>query len=308
MTASVTLLGPQRQPTVDRVLQSLGVDGTVATVTAGWQEREGDDAELSALLGGRAENLRLHARWMAVLQADRDYATLEREHHTVLDELQQLYVLRLDRALQATDEVAQRADGHPRTRAMALEDALEIVRRIDGMHLQRVRELHAAFADAWRPQEHQEIARHRSEVHEVLRRSQCLVIAGGHVGELLRVLQLFSVAEHLPTRVVAWSAGAMALSDRVVLFHDRVAQGTGQTEVLDEGLGVVRRLVLLPHARRRLRTDDLSRMAILARRFEPARCVVLDDGISLPLGPGGELPEGARVVASSGRIVDVGAA
>ena len=49
----VILLGPQRRPTVDAVARSLSLDGPVATITAGWQEREPDDAELSALLGGR---------------------------------------------------------------------------------------------------------------------------------------------------------------------------------------------------------------------------------------------------------------
>jgi hypothetical protein len=100
----------------------------------------------------------------------------------------------------------------------------------------------------------------------------------------------------------------MTLAERVVLFHDRVAQGTAQTEMFDEGLGVVPGLVLLPHARRRLRTDDLSRMSLLARRFEPALCLVLDDGVRLDLGEAGSLPAEARVVEASGRIVEIGAA
>ena len=57
----VILLGPQRRPTVDAVLRSLslspGLDGPVATITAGWQEREPDDRELSALLSARDVNL-----------------------------------------------------------------------------------------------------------------------------------------------------------------------------------------------------------------------------------------------------------
>ena len=71
MTVSITLLGPQRRPTVDRVLDSLGVGGPIAMVTAGWQERESDDAELVSLAGGRAVNLRLYARWTEGLQEDR---------------------------------------------------------------------------------------------------------------------------------------------------------------------------------------------------------------------------------------------
>src|SRR3954471_4118256 len=88
---AVTLLGPQRRPTLDRVVQSLGIDGPIVAVNAGWQDRETDDAELLSLLGGRGVNLQLHARWMAVLHDDADYARAEREHRVVLDEVQTLY-------------------------------------------------------------------------------------------------------------------------------------------------------------------------------------------------------------------------
>jgi len=307
VTPSVTLLGPQRRPTLDRVLTSLGVEGQIAAVTAGWQEREAEDAELMALLGGRGVNLRLHARWMDVLARDAEYARAEREHTTVLDELQQLYLVQLDHAARATYEIAQRVDGHPRTKATVLEDALEVMRVIDTTHLTRVRELHDAFYAAWPPHERDTVARHRDEVAQALASSGCLCIAGGHVGELVKVLHLFNIAPAVPGTVVAWSAGAMALTSRVVLFHDKAAQGPGQTEVYDEGLGLVPGLVVLPHARRRLRTDDLTRMSVLARRFAPARCVVLDDGVSLQLGDGGALPPAARVVDADGRIVETGA-
>jgi hypothetical protein len=96
----------------------------------------------------------------------------------------------------------------------------------------------------------------------------------------------------------------MALTSRVVLFHDRAVQGPAQTEVFDEGLDVVRDLVLLPHARRRLRTEDAARMSVLARRFAPSTCVVLDDGVRIDLGPDGALPPQARVVDTDGHIVE----
>ena len=138
VTPSITLLGPQRRPTLDRVLSSLDVGGPVAVVNAGWQERESDDAEILALAGGRAVNLRLFARWMDVLQADPEYAAAEREHRLVLDELQQLYLIRLDHALQAAAAVTARTDGHAHTLAMASADALEAVRLLDATHLARV--------------------------------------------------------------------------------------------------------------------------------------------------------------------------
>jgi hypothetical protein len=308
VTPAVTVLGPQRRPTVDRVLESLGVTGSIAMVTAGWQEREGDDAELLYLTGGRGVNLGLHARWLDLLQRDGEYARAEREQRALLDDLQQLYLLRLDHALRAVYTIAQRPGGHPRTRQMAVEDALAVVRLIDETHLARVREVHDEFSAEWRVGDREVVARHREEVHAHLSDAGCLLLAGGHVGDLLHVLRLFHVAPHLPSRVVAWSAGAMALTSRVVLFGDRAAQGPAHSEVYGEGLGVVGRVVLLPHARRRLRTDDLGRMSVLARRFTPASCLVLDDGVRVDLGPGGELPAGARLIGADGRIGEVGRA
>ena len=152
------------------------------------------------------------------------------------------------------------------------------------------------------------MASHRDAVRRRLESADTLLVAGGHVGHLTRLLHLFHVAPSLPEHIVAWSAGAMALTDRVVLFHDHVAQGVAQTEVFSDGIGVVPGLVLLPHARRRLRTDDPVRMGVLARRFAPSPCVVLDDGVRVSLGPDGELPLGARVVTEDGRVAELEAA
>jgi hypothetical protein len=302
VTPSITLLGPQRRPTLDRVLASLGVDGPVAVVNAGWQERESDDAELLALAGGQATNLRLFSRWMDVLRADPEYAAAEREHRLVLDELRQLYLIRLDHALQAEAAVTARTDGHAHTLAMASADALEAVRLLDATHLARVQEIHDTFYGTWKLESRGAIAGHREEVRALLASAECLVVAGGHVGELNRVLHLFHLSPHVPPRVVAWSAGAMALTDRVVLFHDRAAHGASLTEVFDAGIGVVPGLVLLPHARRRLLTDDVLRMSRLARRFAPDSCLVLDDGVRVDLGSDGAVPPDARVVGANGLI------
>jgi hypothetical protein len=297
----VTVLGPQRRPTLDKVVEALGVDGPIATVTAGWQEREPDDGELAGLLGGRAVNLGLHGRWIDVLERDRELSVAELEHRAVLDELQQLYLGQLDHALRATYGVA-RTGGRPRTTEAAMSDALAVVRLVDENHLRRVRAAHADFYAAWRPQDRPLVAEHREAVRQLLSGAEGLVVAGGHVGVLVRVLHLFHVAPHLPGTLVAWSAGAMALTERVVLFHDKAAQGPSHAEVYDDGLGLLRGVVLLPHARRRLRVDDQLRMSVLARRLAPARCVVLDDGVRLDLVPDGGLPPEARVVTEDGRV------
>jgi hypothetical protein len=305
---TIWLLGPQRRPTMQHVVRELDPHAPVATVTAGWQERESADSELQDLLGGRGVNLALYARWLDVHDQDREYANAEREHDAAVAELRQLYLAQLDHALQAAYAVAQGKEGRPRFRAAALGDALEVVRLVDQQHLVRVREANHAFYAAWPPDERPVLARHREEVRRILQGAQAVAVAGGYVGELIKVLHLFRVEPHLPHLVIAWSAGAMALSERVVLFHDYVPHGVAQTEVLGEGLGVVRDLVPLPHVRRRLRLDDPVRMSALARRFSPARCLVLDDGVRVRLEPDGQLPYGARVITEGGQVTALEAA
>jgi len=52
--SKVLLLGPQRfEPTLASAVRSLGIDGAIATVTAGWQERESEDDELREHVGGQ---------------------------------------------------------------------------------------------------------------------------------------------------------------------------------------------------------------------------------------------------------------
>jgi hypothetical protein len=276
----ITVLGPQRRPTV----RPLPAGTVAATATAGWRERESDDAELDALLGGGTVNLRLYQRWMDVLDADSELANAEVNHRAVLDELQELYALQVERAGQTMDAIRRTAT-RPRTRDGALADAEAALRVLDERHLDRVAAIRADFEAAWRPGEREPVARHRGQVGAELDRAGVLVLTGGHVGVLLHVLRLFAVAP--PADVLAWSAGAMALTDRVVLFTD------GRAEAYASGLGLVPDTVLLPHARRRLPVDDPVRLGALARRFAPARCVVLDDGGTLA---------GARAIGPDGRL------
>ncbi len=103
---------------------------------------------------------------------------------------------------------------------------------------------------------------------------------------LLNRLRLFGLERLLRTRpVVAWSAGAMAIAERVVLFHDHPPQGAGNAELFEAGLGLVRGAVFLPHAASRLALDDPTRVALLARRLARPRACTLDDGDAAALAP-----------------------
>jgi hypothetical protein len=310
----IILLGPQRRPTLDGVVRSLfggagpGAGGPVATITAGWQEREPDDAELLALLGGRAVNLGLYRRWVDVQDRDPEYFAGARRLADTLAELQDLYLLRLDYALRAVYAVQRRsASGE------AVPDAVAAVRELDTGHLRRVNGARLEFFDRLAPHDRPVIAEHRAEVSAVLDGAAALVVAGGHVGMLAEVLHLFNVAAALNgaalngaalngAPVIAWSAGAMALTDRIVLFGDRSPRGPGHAEVYGSGLSLLRDVVLLPHARSRLLLDDTARMAVFARRFGPARCVPLEAGTRIDVSSDGAWPPGVRVLGEDGHV------
>jgi hypothetical protein len=299
----VTLLGPQRRPTVDQVADTVDDGAPLATVTAGWQERESNDAELDALLAGRGVNLALYRRWLDVQERDREFALADLEHRAVLEELRLLHLIQLEAALEAMSTLAHRTGKDPNAVAAALSDADAVVRLIDDRHASRIHEVNADFSSAVQVEERPAIADHRASIRAVLEPAAGIVLAGGHVGVLLRLLQLFDVRPSEAQAVIAWSAGAMALTEKVVLFHDRAPQGPAPPEIYADGLALVGGAVLLPHARRRLRTDDPMRLAAMSRRFAPARCVVLDDGVRLDLTPDGQLPPAARVITADGRIL-----
>lgn len=305
---TIVLLGPQRcSPTVAQTMRSLEVEGRVATVTAGWQECEPDDAELDELLHGRSANLGLYRRWLDVAERDPEFAAADRRRRDVLDELRAVYLLGLRHGLETVSEL-QRRVGNPQVTQPALADAIDAVRDLDARHLKRVGQVHAEFHADWSPHDRPVVAEHRAAVARGVEQAGALAIAGGHVGVLLSCLQLFNVAAGLGSQpVVAWSAGAMAIADRVVLYHDLAPHGHGDAEVYDAGLSLCRRVVPLPHARRRLRIDDHRRMALLARRFAPARCLVLDDGVRVDCPDGECGPDLGMVVGHDGRVSVVAA-
>jgi hypothetical protein len=332
----VVLLGPQRSPTVGGLVRSLPPDGPVATVTAGWQEREPADDELSALLGTRDVNLGLYRRWLDTQDRDPEYARADRRLQELLAERQELYLLRLDHALRAVYALQHHAEpdnamDRDELGGEALTEAIEAVRELDRAHLSHVNTMRGEFFAALRPHDRPVIAAHRAAVAEMLGGSAALVIAGGHVGVLADVLHLFNVAAALDRAldraldaapVIAWSAGAMALTDRIVLFGDRSARGPGHAEVYGSGLSILRDVVLLPHARARMLLDDTPRMAAFARRFAPASCVVLEAGTRIETaseasGVGGTSedlardrgwPGGTRILGADGHVTAVAAA
>lgn len=282
MLSAAILLGPQRHvPLVREAVASLLPEddaGLLAAVTAGWEEREAEDQELRDHVRRPLVNLAVWARVERIFQEDPELFAAMRQRHDTLRGLQELYRLRLHGQMEALQELFRRSADDPLLLAER-HDALVMLQGLDDQHIARVQAVHHEFEARWRPAERPSVLRQRAELRSILGEASCLLIAGGHVAVLLHRLRLFDVLGlHGDRPVVAWSAGAMALCERIVLFHDTPPQGSAHAEVMEAGLGLVPGLVALPHAQKRLRTDEPRHVELFARRFQPAQCVLLDPG------------------------------
>lgn len=297
------LLGPQ-SPTsnVRQAIESLTFDGPILSITAGWRDSEGEIDELQADIGRPVEDLMIYRRAEKVFDQEPALRELKRERQDKLLELQRLYRIRLSSTLAAARKL-MRETSEPDLLKLEQRAAINQLRALDRHHLRRIQSIHREF-DVRRAELDLPLATaERDAVREQLAGAGLVLIAGGHVAVLLNRIRLFRLGDLLAQKsLVAWSAGAMALSDRIVLFHHHAPQGRRDAELLDAGLGIVRKRVILPHAQTRLDWSNQRRMALFARRFAPARCCTLDNGSLLRL-EGGQLSEVVKsyAIKRSGR-------
>lgn len=313
----ITLLGPQRNPRLKQVVRSLGLrDSRFATITAGWRDREGEDDLLNELLGQQTVNLRLWALMQRLWEADPELEAADRERRLVLSEMQRLYVIGLEQAVETLYRLRAHKARAPWVKEQALADTLQVLRELDDTHVERVAEVHEVFYQRLEPHHRPAVVEARARVGGLIADCDAVVIPGGHVGVLLGALHIFNLAPAMaspaPTDgtgprlyrpVIAWGAGAMALTERVLLFYDNSVSSPGVSEVLMDGLGLTRGLVALPSAKDRLDVKDRLRMRTLAERSAPRVPLPLDEGAMVTLTPDGRLPEGARVVGTDGSLV-----
>ena len=277
------LLGPQRPLTnlPDAFRAGDLPAGPVAVISAGWQEAEADIDDVRALVPHSLIDLELYQRAERVFAGDPSLYAAYRRRQDRLVELQRLYRLRLRQAMLAARQV-RRAEAAADLVAGEERHAVSQLRALDRHHLKRTRAIHGEFEVARNASAL--VAEEAASIEGRIRDCATVLITGGHLPVLLNRLQLFGLQRLLaPRHVVAWSAGAMALSERVVLFHDRTPQGRRDPELLGDGLGLLRGYVLLPDARHRLLHSDAVRTGVFNRRFAPARCVTPDRGALLRL-------------------------
>ena len=286
---------PARAPsgsrrTVAAALRSLGDRGPVATVNAGWEEREADDDELDAAARrARAQPAPVPPAGRRRSQATssspptrspprpaRRAAGLLR-HPAAARHATPCYAVRAPHV--AARRSAERRGGRASRR----------VRDVDAWYArpssrELVDEIDATARAATERAAHRLAPRRGRAMLDDVRRRWSSPAATSAL--LLRTLRLFAVAaagRAAGHRVVGGRDGADGRGG--ALPRLRAARHRARPRCYDRGLGRVPGIVALPHARRRLDLDDRERMAVLARRFADHRLVLLDDGAGRALRP-----------------------
>lgn len=277
---NLVTLGPQRHnPHILKAAASCNLEAPWASITAGWQEREDEIEELEAHLGQSVHNLRLYHRAEEIFQSDPLLREAIRHHQQQLIGLQELYRLRLRYAMETVHKLLLKKRPNAALLEPEIEDSFQTVRQLDAHHLGRIKTMNDAFSEKWDLSSRPSVQQHREEIAQILDRCACLLIAGGHVAILLNRMRLFGLPGKLQEKpIIAWSAGAMVLGEKIVLFHDSPPQGRGYAEVLESGLGCYSGRLFFPSANQRLSLDDPIRVQLLARRFSSDACWTLNSG------------------------------
>ena len=280
---TLILLGPQR-PEVNLALAVEMANlpqGPLAVISAGWQEAENDIDHVREAAGRSLECLSLYHRADEILAAGTRLADDYRERQDRMMELQRLYRLRLRPLARAARQIFD-AEGDADLLAAEQRHAVSQLRALDRHHLHRTESLHRQFDERHDTATSALLREHSDQIQAILQRCSGVIIPGGNVAVLLNRMRMFGIDRMLgETPVIAWSAGAMVLAERVVLFHDRLPQGRREAEILGAGLGIVQGYVVLPDTARRLREKDRLRIGLMSRRFAPDTCAALDNGALL---------------------------
>ena len=286
MTASPlirVLLGPQSPvPNIAEAVANAGLgEGPLAVISSAWQEAEGDIDELRDVLDVQLEDLGLYRRAEELMASDPILEAAARSRQDKLIAQQKMYRLRL-KQLNIAARHMMSAEGDAEMVAAEQRHAIAQLRALDRHHLHRSDSIWRTFSERFCPASYEPLNRHAQEIGDIINRCAGVAITGGNVAVLINRLRLFGVDELLDScNIVAWSAGAMTLADRIVLFHDHAPDGRRDAEVLGGGCGVLPGYVFLPDTRHRLRQGDRRRIGLLSRRFSPDVCLALDNGAEL---------------------------
>jgi hypothetical protein len=279
---NLILLGPQpHYASLKRVLRQLPPSGPVALITAGWETEEQQDHEIRQVVEAEVINLKLFARTEKLFQDDPDLIQQLQQRQDELRLVRDVYNERLRRQSKSAHWLFHhQLEGIDLTEER--ESAIAMMRQLDQQHFQHAQRIIDRYEQKLQTPNRPLVADHRQELQEILGRCGLLLIAGGHVAILLNRLQIFGIFELTPSiPIIAWSGGAMALSERIVFYHDSLPQSLKEAEVLRPGIGLYHKLLPLPDARCRLNLNDRIRIELFSRRFVGFQNVIFDENTIL---------------------------
>lgn len=305
------VLGPQPgRISLGAGLEALDLPpGPVAAITVGWRETEPVLKEVEQELrqcGREAAPLHIGERVGRVFERDVPLAEAHRALQEGLLAEERLYGARLRRAVETAHEVV-RLSVAERYRDPYAEQAWQAILAADRFHVERHAELWQEFRETVGLSERPAIREQREELERLLAGAAAVVLTGGHVAVIRNRLLLLGLKDALaPLPVLAWSAGAMVLTPRVVLFHDRLPGGSAHPEILGHGLSLLPGIALFPDARARLDLADRQSPAELSGRVDPDRAVLLDPGDMVQWdGRSWSSPDGIRLLSRDGDVETV---
>jgi hypothetical protein len=176
----ILVLGPQyRSPNLRDALQRAGLGGAIASITAGWQEREGELGALEEHLGQRVHDLRLYERAEGVFAHDPPLHDAHRQRQADLRRLQDVYRARLAHAKAAARETFA-TQGDTELGRWARRDSVAALRRLDATHLRMIERVHDRFTRQWSGSLRPLVARQQAEA---LRKLRARDVARRHPGQ-----------------------------------------------------------------------------------------------------------------------------
>lgn len=279
----------------------LGTATGVLAITAGRQEYEAEPGAEGIPPG--AQDLHLYSRTEALFDAHPDLRAAHERLQGWVREAERYHRLRLDSAMRAADSLWRETSDSATLREHRAQTIRQL-RTLDRQHLRQIASVRERFQRSLNLELVNLIAVSRAEMVREIRGATTLVIAGGHVTVLLNRLLLFDLARELASsRVIAWGAGAMACTERVLLFDDRGPLGPRIPEFLGNGLRIGRGAVILPGARQRMMLSDKARIGILCRRLSPASGLIIDsDGYVRFRGGKLVAHQGVHRLTATGRV------
>ena len=288
MFGQIHILGPQ-SPTsnIEDVLKIHCPPGPIAIISAGWRYDEDDISALTQAIDREIYHLPLYEWFDELGGMEPELSGLHRMRRRRILAYKKVYHLQLQSALESWESIRKLHRKQPSLYEQDEENACRIIQNLDQQCLDRLEEIRSDFTAIEQPWLHETALPLYEEIAFTLSRCKAVIITGGHVAILRNRLKFFGLQNLLHeflddgNQIYAWSAGAMALSHRIVLYHDDPPWEKGYPEIMDSGLGLLNRVIFFPHASSRLDLSDPNRIERLSRRFAPDTCICLENGAHL---------------------------